>query len=97
MNSPIVKRSLVVSGHKTSVSLEDVFWNGLKEIATVRHLPISDLVSQIDGSRRGNLSSAIRVYVFDYFDVRASASGSRSHPDTLPTSVHQLGPRAAAS
>jgi predicted DNA-binding ribbon-helix-helix protein len=48
MKSPIVKRSVVLAGHKTSVSLEDAFWRGLKDIATTRRMTLSDLISGID-------------------------------------------------
>jgi predicted DNA-binding ribbon-helix-helix protein len=68
MKSPVVKRSVVVAGHKTSVSLEDEFWKGLKEIAGGRHVTLSDLVGTIDSERRhGNLSSAIRLFVLDFY------------------------------
>jgi predicted DNA-binding ribbon-helix-helix protein len=68
MKSPVVKRSIVIAGHKTSVSLEDAFWKGLKEIATGRELTLSDLVASIDTDRRhGNLSSAIRLFVLDHY------------------------------
>jgi predicted DNA-binding ribbon-helix-helix protein len=68
MKSPVVKRSIVIAGHKTSVSLEDAFWTGLKEIAGKRDLTLSDMVATIDQDRRhGNLSSAIRLFVLDYY------------------------------
>jgi predicted DNA-binding ribbon-helix-helix protein len=68
MKSPVVKRSIVVAGHKTSVSLEDAFWNCLKDIANEREMTLSDLVATIDTDRRhGNLSSAIRLFVLDYY------------------------------
>ena len=68
MKSPVVKRSIVIAGHKTSVSLEDAFWKGLKEIASARNMTLSDLVASIDGGRRqGNLSSAIRLFVLDHY------------------------------
>jgi predicted DNA-binding ribbon-helix-helix protein len=68
MKSPVVKRSIVVAGHKTSVSLEEAFWNGMKEISSIRNMTLSDLVGEIDaGRQQGNLSSAIRLYVLDYF------------------------------
>ena len=71
MKSPVVKRSIVIAGHKTSVSLEDAFWKGLKEIANGRELTLSDLVASIDTDRRhGNLSSAIRLFVLDYYRMR---------------------------
>lgn len=72
MKSPVVKRSIVIAGHKTSVSLEDDFWEALKEIAARRNLTLSDLVASIDASRsQGNLSSAIRLFVLDYFRSHA--------------------------
>jgi predicted DNA-binding ribbon-helix-helix protein len=68
MKSPVVKRSIVIAGHKTSVSLEDAFWDALKEIAARRRATLSDLVASIDSSRtQGNLSSAIRLFVLDHF------------------------------
>ncbi len=74
MKSPVVKRSIVIAGHKTSVSLEDAFWKGLKEIAAARNMTLSDLVATIDGSRRqGNLSSAIRLFVLDFYQTQAGA------------------------
>ena len=68
MKSPVVKRSIVVVGHKTSVSLEDAFWKGLKEIANQRDMTVSQLVASIDSDRRhGNLSSGIRLFVLNHF------------------------------
>jgi predicted DNA-binding ribbon-helix-helix protein len=64
MKSPVVKRSIVIHGHKTSVSLEDAFWQGLKEIAGGRQMTLTDLVTAIDQERQhGNLSSALRLFV----------------------------------
>ena len=51
MKSPVIKRSIVIAGHKTSVSLEDAFWKGLKEIAVGRDTTLSDLVAAIDTGR----------------------------------------------
>ena len=77
MKSPIVKRSIIASGHKTSVSLEEPFWSSAKEICKERGLTLSDLVSEIDGNRRhGNLSSAIRLFVLDHFKARAASPAS---------------------
>lgn len=74
MKSPVVKRSIVIGGHKTSVSLEDAFWKGLKEIAGSRDMTLSDLVSAIDSDRRhGNLSSAIRLFVLNHYRTQAGA------------------------
>lgn len=75
MKSPVVKRSIVIGGHKTSVSLEEAFWNGVKEISGARGKTLSELVSEIDGSRQqGNLSSAIRLFVLDYFKAGAPSA-----------------------
>jgi predicted DNA-binding ribbon-helix-helix protein len=71
--SSIAKRSLTFSGKKTSVSLEDEFWNALKAIADKRRVHISHLVAAIDGQREhANLSSAIRLFVLDYYQGPAS-------------------------
>jgi predicted DNA-binding ribbon-helix-helix protein len=68
MKSLVVKRSIVVAGHKTSVSLEDAFWNGMKEIASGRNITLSDLITAVDSEReKGNLSSAIRLFVLDFY------------------------------
>ena len=66
MKSSIVKRSVVIAGHKTSVTLEDPFWSGLKEIAYDQGATMSKMVTEIDKTRqRGNLSPAIRLFVLD--------------------------------
>ena len=63
----------VVAGHKTSVSLEDAFWNGLKEIVRERHITLSELVAEIDAQRQlGNLSSALRLFVLDFYRIQLS-------------------------
>jgi predicted DNA-binding ribbon-helix-helix protein len=73
MKSPVVKRSIVVAGHKTSVSLEEAFWNGMKEISGLRNMTLSELVGEIDNNRnQGNLSSAIRLFVLGHFKSRAA-------------------------
>ena len=86
MKSPIVKRSIIIAGHKTSVSLEDEFWKGLKEIASDRNLTLSEMVASIDSGRaEGNLSSAIRLFVLDW--ARAHASGAARPADAGSTLV----------
>jgi predicted DNA-binding ribbon-helix-helix protein len=66
MKSPIVKRSVVIAGHKTSVSLEDAFWKAFKETAALRNMRLSDLVASVDLDRKhSNLSSAIRLFVLE--------------------------------
>ena len=61
--SQIVKRSVNIAGHMTSVSLEQEFWEALKGIAQSQARPVADLIAEIDKTRSGGLSSAIRVYV----------------------------------
>jgi predicted DNA-binding ribbon-helix-helix protein len=64
MKSSVVKRSIVIAGHKTSISLEDAFWSAFKEIADRRHVTLSDLAAAVDAERQhANLSSAIRLFV----------------------------------
>ena len=65
--SPLVlKRSLLIAGHRTSVSLEDAFWRRLSRIAVERGLSINALAAMVDASRgEANLSSALRVYVLE--------------------------------
>ena len=84
MKSPVVKRSIVIAGHKTSVSLEDAFWKGLKEIAGGRDMTLSELVAAIDSDRRhGNLSSAIRLFVLDHFRNHGAATEDAVRPDVI--------------
>jgi predicted DNA-binding ribbon-helix-helix protein len=74
MKSSVIKRSIGISGHKTSVTLEDAFWNLLKEIAQTRGQTVSDLVAEINDDRDAddNLSSAIRLFVLSYAQAEAS-------------------------
>ena len=68
MKSSVVKRSIALAGHKTSVSLEDAFWAALKTIATGLGMTLSDLIETIDAQREhANLSSAIRLYVLEFY------------------------------
>ena len=93
MNSAVVKRSIVIAGHKTSVSLEDAFWKGLKAIANTKELTLSDMVAAIDTDRRHrNLSSAIRLFVLDHF--RAMAAKQRK---TKSGSLGGAGARSGSS
>ena len=70
MPQDLRKRSVLVAGHKTSVSLEGAFWNALGDIATARGISINRLITEIDAGRTGNLSSAIRVYVLELLRER---------------------------
>jgi predicted DNA-binding ribbon-helix-helix protein len=68
MKSSVVKRSIIIAGHKTSISLEDAFWKKLKEIARERDMTVSDLVGRVNSERQlGNLSSAIRLFVLGFY------------------------------
>ena len=75
MKSPVIKRSISIDGYKTSVSLENAFWSGLKEIAQAQGATVSQTIAEIDKMRqRANLSSAIRLFVLD--QVRNGTNGS---------------------
>ena len=64
--SAVIKRSILINGHRTSVSLENEFWRGLQDVARSKNAPVAKLVEQIDrDSDNVNLSSAIRVFVFN--------------------------------
>lgn len=94
MNSPVIKRSIVIAGHKTSVSLEDAFWQGLKEIAAARRISLTELIASIDGGRgAGNLSSAIRLFVLDYYQRRSNGGGARK---AAPGEIMAMPPPAAS-
>ena len=89
MRSSINKRSVVVGGHKTSVSLEDAFWKALKEIASSRRMTVADLVAGIDADRQhGNLSSAIRLFVLgSYREQLLAHQGRQATRQTLDAAV----------
>ena len=94
MKSLVVKRSIVIAGHKTSVSLEEAFWKALKDIAASRQQSLTDLVGAIDAERQqGNLSSAIRLFVLDHYQagIRRNGENGRRSGET------KLTPQAAAS
>jgi len=68
MIANVKKHSVVSSGRKTSISLEDAFWKSLREIAEKRGEPLSKLIAKIDAERNfANLSSAIRLFVLSYY------------------------------
>jgi predicted DNA-binding ribbon-helix-helix protein len=74
MKSTVIKRSVVIDGYKTSISIEDAFWRSLKEIADEKAMTLSRLVSTIksDRTQNSNLSSAIRVYILSEIRSRLS-------------------------
>ncbi|MGC6531202.1 MAG: ribbon-helix-helix domain-containing protein [Candidatus Puniceispirillaceae bacterium] len=59
------KHTITIQGHMTSISLEDVFWQALKQAAKEQDLSVAALVAQIDEARQTGLSSAIRVYLYE--------------------------------
>jgi predicted DNA-binding ribbon-helix-helix protein len=78
MKSSTTKRSIVIAGHKTSVSLEDAFWYSFKEIAGERDMTLSDLVAAVDADRQHtNLSSAIRLFVLGFYRDQISDHEAR--------------------
>jgi predicted DNA-binding ribbon-helix-helix protein len=94
MKSSVVKRSVLIGNHKTSVSLEQPFWEGMKEISRECGKTLSELVSEIDDKlQQGNLSSAIRLFVLDHFGTTASRADpndnqSQRQADTDRTTDH---------
>ena len=74
MSGRPVKRSLTLRGHRTSVSLEDVFWQAFREIAALKGVPINALAAEIDEGRGMDvgLASAIRVYVLQHYQAVAT-------------------------
>jgi predicted DNA-binding ribbon-helix-helix protein len=85
MGGTIRKRSVIVAGHRTSVSLEPEFWTALREIAERRGMSINALVAEVDKGRNGNLSSALRVYVLN--SLQAAALPPPSHTGSSPDVV----------
>ena len=88
MKSTITKRSVVIGGHKTSVSLEEPFWSAVREIAGAQEMSVSSLLRQIDLARRNtNLSSAIRVFVLENLRTQQTTvahSGNTTRYDSAP-------------
>lgn len=83
----IQKRSVIIASHRTSVSLEPEFWAALKDIALRRDKSINELVTEIDGQRRGNLSSALRVYVLTFLQGQLAAAAEPREPTAEAVSV----------
>ena len=67
------KRSVLIAGHPTSVSLEEAFWDALKAEAAARGISVNTLIEQVDAGRAGNLSSAIRVFILTELQRRLAA------------------------
>ena len=67
LSAKVIKRSVNIAGHATSVSLEQPFWDELVRLAAERNIPLSQLIEDIDTARQTNLSSALRLYVLYHF------------------------------
>lgn len=78
------KRSVRIAGHATSVSLEEPFWRALKGIARQRAISVNELIAEIDRSRAGSLSSAIRLYVLADLERRAGPRATGRDPAAGP-------------
>jgi predicted DNA-binding ribbon-helix-helix protein len=86
-----MKRSIVIGGHKTSISIEELFWRGLRDIAAAKGMRVSELVAAIDNNRRqGNLSSNIRLFVLDYYQAQAVTSNG---PEQATSSITSTNPK----
>ena len=90
MKSPVVKRSVILNGRKTSVSVEDAFWEGLKEVAGKRLMTVSDLIANIDATRQQpNLSSALRIFVLEYYRSQTpNGEGGGGLPEMTPAPLN---------
>ena len=85
MKSLVVKRSIVIDGHKTSVSLEDAFWESLRKIADERHKTVSSLISGIDARRKNaNLSSALRLFILEVYKEQLAQPSKAFRQRAIP-------------
>lgn len=66
LSAKLVKRSITIAGHATSVTLETPFWDELKNIAKVEERSLAALIADVDERRGTNLSSALRLYILDF-------------------------------
>ena len=87
MNPNSKKRSVVVAGRRTSVSLEPVFWTELRGIAERQRISVNDLVTRIDRNRSGSLSSSIRVFVLEHLRTRERQSNSGERQEAYASSA----------
>jgi predicted DNA-binding ribbon-helix-helix protein len=94
--SLVLKRSIVIAGQRSSISLEDDFWHALREIAIRRNMRLSELVASIDAERaHANLSSAIRLFILDFYRLEFEAGREpRPQHKESPDSHHEERPRA---
>ena len=82
MYSPVIKHSISLAGHNTSVTLENQFWDGLREIAQNENISITTLIERIDTDRIGsNLSSSVRLFVLNHYKTRSQLAPSHITPN----------------
>jgi predicted DNA-binding ribbon-helix-helix protein len=86
MPGTIRKRSVLIAGHSTSLSLEEAFWRDLRDVARRRGLSLNALIAAVDGERRGNLSSALRLFVLDCYRRGELGPNVRGGRPGLPAS-----------
>jgi predicted DNA-binding ribbon-helix-helix protein len=92
MESRVLKRSIAMTGRKTSVSLESEFWQALREIAIGRQKPLSHLVAEIGAAQtHRNLSSALRIFIVEHYRAEALRQRSNAANASSGTSVDQVG------
>lgn len=76
--SPVIKRSITINGHNTSICLEDQFWDGLREIANEKNETVEDIVSRLDNRRkRANLSAHLRCFILEHYQQKYEAQQIR--------------------
>lgn len=75
--SAIRKRSVTIAGHKTSLSLEQEFWDELKRLAAAEGLSLQAMIEAVDQAAPGNLSSALRLFVLDKLRQEAGGDADR--------------------
>jgi len=75
-----IKRSFSIKGHRTSISLEAAFWSALKEAAAQESITAAALIARIDAERGpAGLSSAVRIWILDYYRSRAASASAPEH------------------
>jgi predicted DNA-binding ribbon-helix-helix protein len=90
MKSTVGKRSVILGGHKTSVSLEDAFWVALKKIAADLDLTLSELVASINAKRQhANLSSALRLFILEFYRDQVIARVEVESMPLAPTAAFE--------
>lgn len=91
VKSAVVKRSVVIGGHKTSVSLEEPFWNEVRAIADAQRVTVSNLLRRIDHERQNtNLSSAIRVFVLQHVREQVNAEHRKNSSAPWPADLRPM-------